>query len=282
MNTTQYIMICTDLDRTLLPNGTAPETPGARNQFQRLVSRIHGILVYVTGRHLQLVDEAIHDYNISIPEYAVTDVGTRIYTCGNNGWSPMEEWYETIQKTLGNFRMSNLKKELNDIDGLILQEAEKQNRHKLSFYIEPYSKMHRVKLHVSRRLNDLDAPVSATWSYDSVTDKGLLDVLPTTASKLHAVRFLMQRIGIPENRVVFSGDSGNDLDILTSSIRGIIVANADDSVKNEARTQRENPDDLYIATGSLPGFNGNYSAGIIEGILHFYPELRDLSGINPS
>ena len=33
------ILICTDLDRTLLPNGKQPESPGARAAFTRLVSR---------------------------------------------------------------------------------------------------------------------------------------------------------------------------------------------------------------------------------------------------
>jgi hypothetical protein len=31
-------------------------------------------------------------------------------------------------------------------------------------------------------------------------------------------------------------------------------------------------DILYIARGALPGMNGNYSAGVLDGLLHFFPQ----------
>ena len=33
-------------------------------------------------------------------------------------------------------------------------------------------------------------------------------------------------------------------------------------------------DTLYLAHGGLAGMNGNYSAGILEGVAHFIPETR--------
>jgi hypothetical protein len=32
---------------------------------------------------------------------------------------------------------------------------------------------------------------------------------------------------------------------------------------------------LYIARGGYNGMNGNYSAGILEGIAHYHPQWRD-------
>jgi len=32
---------------------------------------------------------------------------------------------------------------------------------------------------------------------------------------------------------------------------------------------------LYLAHGGLLGMNGNYSAGILEGVVHFIPATRD-------
>ena len=53
------LLLCSDLDRTLLPNGQQPESPGARERFTRFVPRPEVNLVYVTGRHRQLVEQAI-------------------------------------------------------------------------------------------------------------------------------------------------------------------------------------------------------------------------------
>ena len=55
----ERLLICTDLDRTLLPNGVQPESPGARRRFAALASRPEVTLVYVTGRHRALVEQAI-------------------------------------------------------------------------------------------------------------------------------------------------------------------------------------------------------------------------------
>ena len=54
--TTPRLMLCTDLDRTLLPNAAQPESPSARASFARLVSHAAISLVYVTGRHRALVE----------------------------------------------------------------------------------------------------------------------------------------------------------------------------------------------------------------------------------
>ena len=56
------LLLCTDLDRTLLPNGEQPESPQARTLFARLAARPGVTLVYVTGRHRALVQAALDEY----------------------------------------------------------------------------------------------------------------------------------------------------------------------------------------------------------------------------
>ena len=46
------ILICTDLDRTLLPNGNQPESPDARRRFACFAAREEVRLAYVTVRIL--------------------------------------------------------------------------------------------------------------------------------------------------------------------------------------------------------------------------------------
>ena len=73
------VLICTDLDRTLLPNGKQPESPAARRRFAEFAAREEVRLAYVTGRHLALVEKAIANYVLPRPDFVIADVGTSLY-----------------------------------------------------------------------------------------------------------------------------------------------------------------------------------------------------------
>ena len=63
--------------------------------------------------------------------------------------------------------------------------------------------------------------------------------------------------------------------MLTSSIPAILVANSDREVQREAlqlAAANGYSAQLYIARGGYNDMNGNYSAGILEGIAHYHPE----------
>jgi len=81
------ILLCSDLDRTLLPNGAQPVAPEARQLLQVLAERPELTLVYVSGRHQALQQQAIEDYALP-PDYAIGDVGTTIYDIEDGHWRP--------------------------------------------------------------------------------------------------------------------------------------------------------------------------------------------------
>jgi hypothetical protein len=81
--------------------------------------------------------------------------------------------------------------------------------------------------------------------------------------------------------MVYAGDSGNDLPVLGSGLQAVLVANAIPEVRQEALARvrkRGRADQLYLARGEFLGMNGNYSAGILEGLCHFLPEARSWLG----
>jgi hypothetical protein len=103
-------------------------------------------------------------------------------------------------------------------------------------------------------------------------------VLPERATKLHAIRFLKDELGLETRDTVFAGDSGNDLPALNSELNAVLVANASDEVRDTAVRESEHrgvSDRLYLARGGFLGMNGNYTAGVLEGVAHFIPEARD-------
>ena len=271
---TGRLVVCTDLDRTLLPNGSAPESPGARDMFRRLVSRSEVRLAYVSGRDRERIEQAMRQYELPLPNFVIADVGTTVYdVTGKNGWTRNHRWEDEIGQDWADDGYGRLSAELRKNVLLQLQEASRQNRFKLSYYIEPGIEESRLVSDIEAQLAQLKIPTTLVYSFDETRNVGLLDVLPDKASKLHAISFVMREADFGETETVFCGDSGNDLSVLASRIPGVLVANAAVDVKLRAIQLAErngNSSYLYMARGSFLDMNGNYAAGILEGICHFH------------
>jgi HAD superfamily hydrolase (TIGR01484 family) len=273
---TERCLICTDLDRTLIPNGPQPESAGARKRFAALAARPEVTLAYVTGRHRALVEEAISSFRLPPPDYVIGDVGTTIYRVGaDRSWQQLDEWEQRIAQDWGGHTHGELLATLKSVPGLRLQERSKQNRLKLSFYLPLYLDIDVLATSIRERLERLGVRARLIWSVDDIADIGLLDVLPQQASKLHAIEALMAIVGFGREQTVFCGDSGNDLEVLVSTVPSVLVANSRPDVQDLALELSEEAGtlgQLYIASGSFMGMNGNYSGGMLEGIAHYHPQ----------
>ncbi len=113
----------------------------------------------------------------------------------------------------------------------------------------------------------------------AITDVGAIIYHIKNGNKLHAIEFLLQQLGYTLDEVIFAGDSGNDMPVLTSPVHSVLVANASDDVRQTAlRIAKHNghADALYLANTDALNMNGNYSAGVLQGIWHFVPGYRDI------
>lgn len=264
-------LLCTDLDRTLIPNGTQPESPIAPALFKRFVNQDEVTLAYVTGRHRALIEQAIADYDLPQPDFVIADVGTTTYQVYKDCWRQWGEWEVQIAPDWHGLSRDELQHLLKVFPALRLQEREKQSRYKLSFYLPLETHVQGLIGEIDKRLKYADINANLIWSIDENAGIGLLDILPASANKLHAIRFLMQQKGFNGDNTIFAGDSGNDLDVLESGIPAVLVANADAEVKRLVASAQQ--DTLYVAQGGYLGMNGNYSAGILEGLAHYWPEV---------
>ena len=276
MERMRKILLCTDLDRTLIPNGPQVESPGARDMFADFVARDDVQLAYVTGRNLRLITDSIEQWGLPVPDFAIADVGTSIYHLDNHVWHHWQPWEDEIAVDWRGRGADDVHALLAGVAGLRLQEAEKQNTHKLSYYVDLELDETRVIAEAEARLGAEGVRVKLIWSIDEEARVGLLDVLPESASKRHAIGFLMQSGFYDADHTLFAGDSGNDINVIMSPIHSIIVANADDDVLSAiAETP---PPNAYMARGDFFGLNGCYASGILEGVAHFCPEFGPVIG----
>ncbi len=272
------ILLCSDLDRTLLPNGLQPESPEARPLFRSVAAQPRVMLAYASGRDRALQQEAIRHYALPLPAFAIADVGTSIYRVADGGWELQTDWSEEISVDWHGMRSADIAALIGTPAPLRLQEPERQSDFKLSYYAPPDFDAAAFRARLDERLAAQDCAqlrIALVWSVDETRGLGLLDLMPARSTKLHALRFLMRLLDIAPQRCLYAGDSGNDLDVLASDIPAVLVRNARDDVRRTAlrlAAESANADSLYLARGGLKGMNGYYAAGILEGMTHFLPE----------
>lgn len=279
MSKSRRLLLCTDMDRTVIPNGIQPEHPDARNRFRSFCSNEDVVLAYVTGRHSKLVQKAIKNYHLPEPNYAITDVGSKIFKVDQGQWLELEQWQQEIDSSWNGYNHLQIKEILSEIDNLLLQESDKQNIHKVSYYLPLFVDQNAVIEHISSLLKPKNIKASVLWSIDELKNIGLIDVLPENATKLHAIEFLQRELAYTDSETVFAGDSGNDLPVLISAVQSVLVDNASDEIKTcslQMAQENGHQDSLYLAKPTTCGMNANYSAGVLEGVAYFAPQFTDL------
>lgn len=264
------MILATDIDRTLVPDGNAPYD-GSLPRLLQKVQENNIILVYVSGRNCALLKQALTEYSIPVPDYFIGSVGTEIYKKEGEDLREYTLWQQELQRTNPDWDRNALISRIGEKDGLSLQEDAVQNEYKISFYVDMPDRQADYVKYVSDKLTSLHMKATILSSIDVERQKGLIDVVPENATKLGAMEFLRQELGVQKSDMIYAGDSGNDILVLASCYKGILVKNAPDNVKKEVMEKRsagQCPNTIYIAEGKN-GFNGNYSSGILEGLEHF-------------
>ena len=262
-------ILATDLDRTLLPNGQWEADESAIALFNELTDKHNTVVVYVTGRNLELTERAIQQYGVRYPHYLCGDVGTTIRKYEHGEWHDDEGWVEHVRRSSPRWDAAGIRRAAAEVDGMREQENEHQNQFKQSYYVE-HDKKNAVLQQVDGLVKGKFDEV-IIYSFDSQDGKGLLDFLPNSATKQTALEYVADSFRVAKEEVVFCGDSGNDIFPLTAGFRGVLVRNADDQLlENVKHAMERNPAlKAYFAKGDFMGLNGYYTSGVIEGAYHY-------------
>ncbi len=267
---------CTEIDGALIPSGSHLEHPEARERFRAFSSHPNVKLVYISSWHIDRVKQAIAEYQLPMPHFVITDVGSKIYRHHQRGWDEIESWKNRIASAWNGKSLHDLQQTLAKCEDLQLQEDDKQNDFKLSYYLSLSIPPNQILNWVEQQLAKQKVEFELVWSIDQVKRIGLLDILPRNASKRDAIEFLCQELNFNLDQVLFAGNSGNDLTVLSSPIPSVLVANAEPEFKKQVIELAEVYnciDSLYVARSGNNLYEGNYAGGILQGISFFYPEF---------
>lgn len=274
-------ILATDLDGTLIPLTATPDEPSratargdssadcpqrqALTTLGRLADADELEIIFVTGRHHESVMSVMDAVGLPSPRWIICDVGTTLlYRADHQPYLPLQSYVNHLDAIVGRFDTGQLAQALAGIDGLVLQEAEKQGRHKLSFYCDP----NRIDTQIARiesKLVEIVAPYRIVSSVDPFNGDGLIDLLPLGTDKSSALTWWAEHSGYEMSRIVFAGDSGNDYAALTAGFRAILVGNADRNLARrvvEHHRQCGTEDRVYLARSPA-------TAGVLEGCIRF-------------
>lgn len=234
-------LLITDIDNTLTGDDEA-----MRDLIQLLDdAEVEVGFGIATGRNFDEAVALINDLEITRPILLITSVGTEIYY--GQGFTRDRSWWQHID-----FRWNrdDIKNVLDGIDGLFLQDESAQSQYKISYQIDPDIAPRLTGIRKILRENGVRANV--------VLSLGIyLDVIPARAGSGLSIRHVALTWGIPMERILVAGDSGNDEHMLAGSTLGVVVGN-------------HGPELEKLRTFPRVYFSGqNHARGIIDGINYY-------------
>jgi sucrose-6F-phosphate phosphohydrolase len=262
----EYFLLASDMDGTVIPLDQDSGRAAEIRQFNRLCDQHANLLLaYVTGRHLELGLTGVRQFNLPVPDIFVCDVGTSIFRREDENWQQDEQYRQHLSEDWGGRNGRDI---AGLLDGILLlrpQEGERQKEFKQSYYVSLEVDHRRIIGEVEERLARHRIKANVVYSIDTVRKLGLLDVLPGGAAKDRALDYLRHRFALDREKIVYAGDSGNDLLAFVSGFQAIVVNNTARAVKGEVlrlARQKNIEDCVYFA-------RHDYVRGVMEGCYHF-------------
>ena len=244
--------IVTDLDLNLVgdPTSLASLVELLRKQ------RKNTTFIIATGRRVDSALKLMKKHGIPEPAVLITSSGTEIYHApeltADTAWAQHIDYQWSPHK---------VRKLLQDLPGLKRQPKLEQSRFKLSYYIDPeVADIQAIK----QLLHQEEQSVLVQMAFGQ-----FLDILPLRASKGLALRYVVEQLGLPLERVFVAGGSGADEDMMRGNTLAAVVANR----HHEELSQMAEVDRIYFAQHP-------YAAGILEALEHydFFADTDETSG----
>jgi sucrose-phosphate synthase len=238
-------LLVSDIDGTLIEPKL--NNPGLKELKTYLTNHTEKMaFALASGRNVDLVKKVIEEEQLPLPDFIICSVGTEIYYTNGKDYILDKGWSTFLA---GRWKREDIVNRLKGIPWIKMQEEVAQNPFKISYYYDKEKYNHEQLIKV----------LGTGWyKVNIIKSHGeFLDFLPKRASKGNAIKFLCHKWAIPLSSVIAAGDSGNDIDMFRSSVKGIIVGNRSVELAEYKTTKK-----IYVAKSSA-------SSGILEGLKHY-------------
>jgi sucrose-6F-phosphate phosphohydrolase len=234
-------LLVTDLDGTLLGDDDAL----SRFRQWRAGGGSEVVLAFATGRTCADVARLVAAGMTPAPDYTIGALGTEL-------WEYASNCLATIGPRLGRSRWDAQwvrRVVVKRSPEARLQPNEYQSPYKASFFIESATPARLTAI--------CEALARARLDFEMIySGNRFLDILPQGVGKGSTTRVLAERLGISPQNVVVCGDSGNDVSLFSHGFRGVLVANADQDLRDAA------PEDAYRSVLA-------HADGVLDGIVYW-------------
>lgn len=238
-------LLVSDIDGTLIEPKL--DNPGLDELKTYLTNHTENMaFALASGRNIDLVKKVIQEEQLPLPDFIICSVGTEIYYTNGKDYILDKGWSTFLA---GRWKREEIVNRLRGISWIKMQEEVAQNPFKISYYYDKEKYNHEQLIKV----------LGTGWyKVNIITSHGeFIDFLPKRASKGNAIKFLCHKWAIPLSSVIAAGDSGNDIDMFRSSVKGIIVGNRSVELARYKTTKK-----IYVAKSPA-------SSGILEGLKHY-------------
>ena len=201
--------IFTSIDHTLLGDVQGLE------QFVQFIreNRKKFLFGIATGRRLDSALSVLKKFRIPMPDILITSLGTEIY------FAPQLiadiSWTYHIDHL---WMPQALRRTFAGLPGLTPQAKSEQSRFKLSYHYD--GNLAPPMEEILTLLRQQELPANPILSFGQ-----FFDIVPARASKGHALRYIAHQWNIPLERILVTGGSGADEDMLRGNTLGVVVAN---------------------------------------------------------
>lgn len=209
------------------------------------------MVVFNTGRNIELIYPLLAEMAIPNPTYIIGDVGASVLQHKDGVIEPVQplqnditnRWNRAVES------ISDLQHRLEELE---LQDQPQERRK--SFYVTgdtiPYDLVDELKT------RDCDVLHS---------NEIYLDILPKDTNKGSTLKALIEHLGVDKERVLVAGDTLNDLSMYQHGFKGVVLGNSEEPLKEAARGL----DNAYYS-------DGHGTDGIYEALKYFGVIPKDL------
>ena len=201
--------IFTDIDQTLLGD------EAALRAFCEMILRERKRVAFgiVSGRLTDSALAGLKKHGVPVPDVLISGLGTRIHYGAS--LSEDSHWSDHIDH---DWNLPRIRRVVDGLPGLKLQERSKQSRFKISYYYDAELAPSPEEITASLYQNELNANVIVSFGQ-------FLDITPARASKGQALRYAALRLDIPLEHILVAGGSGADEDMIRGNAMAVVVGN---------------------------------------------------------